>query len=241
MKIKEKILLDSDGLQKYGPINIVVFGDSVSHGAVNGYNDYENVYWNLLKKKLNQFRDYMPVNMINAAIGGTTAKASLERMEKQVFCHNPDLVIICFGLNDVNGELDDYIDPLRQIFNQCLSVNCEVIFMTPNMLNTYVADDTPAQYSEYAYKTAVIQNSGRMDEYIFSAINLAKDMGIPVCDCYSKWKKLSETEDVTMLLANRTNHPIPEMHRLFADSLYDMIIEDMQSEKTSDSTMFDGI
>ena len=68
MLIKDKILLDIHGLQEYGPINIVVFGDSVSHGAVNGYIDYENVYWNLLKKRLNQFRDYIPVNMINASI-----------------------------------------------------------------------------------------------------------------------------------------------------------------------------
>ena len=42
---------DIDGLLKHGPINIVVLGDSVSHGAVNGYIDYENVYWNRLKKK----------------------------------------------------------------------------------------------------------------------------------------------------------------------------------------------
>ena len=50
MKIKEKLFLDRVGLEKYGPINIVIFGDSVSHGAVNGYIDYENVYWNILKK-----------------------------------------------------------------------------------------------------------------------------------------------------------------------------------------------
>ena len=46
MKIKEKLLLDNAGLKKYGPINIVIFGDSVSHGAINGYQDYENVYCN---------------------------------------------------------------------------------------------------------------------------------------------------------------------------------------------------
>lgn len=42
MHIKEKILLDRTGLEQYGPINIVIFGDSISHGAVDGYNDYEN-------------------------------------------------------------------------------------------------------------------------------------------------------------------------------------------------------
>jgi len=238
MKVCEKILLSREGLEQYGPINIVIFGDSVSHGAVNGYNDYENVYWNLLKKRMNRFRGYMPVNMINASIGGTTAKLSLSRMEKQVFCHCPDLVIVCFGLNDVNGPLEDYIEPLRQIFNRCLAEGCETIFMTPNMLNTYVAEDTPAQYLDYAFKTAQMQNGGKMDRYIYAAADLAREMGIAVCDCYSKWKKLAETEDTTLLLANRINHPVSPMHRLFADALYEMIIPQDSTSTSEASTMF---
>ena len=53
MKIKEKIMLDRKGLEEHGPINIVIFGDSVSHGALRDNIDYENVYWNRLKKMLN--------------------------------------------------------------------------------------------------------------------------------------------------------------------------------------------
>lgn len=231
MHVKEKIMLDRYGLEQYGPVNIVVFGDSVSHGAVNGYNDYENVYWNLLKQKLNNFRDYMPINMINASVGGTVAKSAINRMERDVFGHNPDLIIICFGLNDVNGSLEDYLEPLKKIFERCTQVGCDAVFLTPNMLNTYVADDTPTQHLEYAFKTAEMQNGGRMDKYIYEAVKLAEKMNIPVCDCYSRWKKLSETQDTTKLLANRINHPISEMHKLFADTLYDTIMGDSFSEK----------
>ena len=239
MLIKDKILLDIQGLQEHGPINIVIFGDSVSHGAVNGYIDYENVYWNLLKKRLNQFRDYMPVNMINASIGGTTAKESVPRMEKQVLVHCPDLIIVCFGLNDVNGTLEEYLDSLQQIFNKCKEAEVDVIFMTPNMLNTYVAEDAPVQYKEYAAKTAEMQNSGRMDRYMYAAIDMAKQMDVAVCDCYSQWKKLAETEDVTMLLANRINHPISEMHHLFADELYKMIMPSKTEAAQSDTVMYE--
>ena len=238
MKVKEKILLDQEGLQKYGPINIVIFGDSVSHGSVNGYNDYENVYWNILKKKLNKFRDYIPVNMINASIGGTTAHSSVSRMETQVFPHNPDLVIICFGLNDVNGTLGGFLGAMEQIFDKCLSRGTDAIFMTPNMLNTYVADDVPESLKNYAAKTAEMQNGGKMDEFMCSAIKLAESMGISVCDCYSKWKELSKTEDTTLLLANRINHPISSMHQLFADELYNMLIGNEICKKSSCSTMF---
>ena len=224
MKVKEKLMLSTDGLEEFGPINIVAFGDSITHGVMNGYNDYENVYWNRLRKKLNAFRNFMPVNVIDAGIGGTTATASLKRMESQVFRHNPDLVIVCFGLNDVNFEFEDYISSLRTIFTQCRVRGVDFIFMTPNMLNTYVADDTPAKFREYAFETAEMQNSGKMDTYINAAIALANEMNVPLCDCYAKWKELAKTQDTTMLLCNRINHPTPEMHELFAESLYDMIM-----------------
>ena len=240
MHVHEKILLDINGLREHGPINIVILGDSVSHGSVNGYMDYENVYWNVLKKKLNAFRGYMPVNMINASIGGTRAIHALERMEKHVFGHSPDLVIVCFGLNDVNGSLEEFLEALNVIFERCKQAGCDTIFMTPNMLNTYVCDDTAEIYREYAFKTADIQNSGRMDRYMYAAIDLAKSMEIPVCDCYSKWKALAETEDTTMLLANRINHPLPEMHKLFADALYDMIMGTQQNEAKDECTMYQG-
>lgn len=143
----------------------------------------------MLKRRLNAFRDYMPVNMINVSIGGTTAKSSLQRMEKQVFTHCPDAVIVSFGLNDVNGELFDYTDALEQIFGRCLQEGCETVFMTPNMLNTYIADDTPPELREYAAKTAEMQNSGKMDKFMYSAIKVAEGMGVIVCDCYGEWKK----------------------------------------------------
>ena len=224
MKIKEKILMERDELMEHGPINIVILGDSVSHGSFNGYIDYESVYWNLLKKKLNQFRQYVPVNIINVSIGGTTAKDALPRLEKQVFRHAPDLIIVCFGLNDVNYPLKDYTDALREIFKRSVSNGFDVIFMTPNMLNTYVADDTPERYRGYAFTTAKMQNEGKMDTYMHEAVSLAEDLGVRVCDCYAKWKELSKTQDTTMLLANRINHPTEEMHSLFADSLYEMIM-----------------
>ncbi|MBO5879735.1 MAG: GDSL family lipase [Clostridia bacterium] len=224
MKIKEKIMLDRDGLTKHGAIDIVIFGDSVSHGAVRDYIDYENVYWNRLKKMLNQYRSYVPVNMINSSIGGVTAEDSIQRIEKQVLKYEPDLVIVCFGLNDVNLELDVYINSLKTIFARCNDAGLDVIFMTPNMLNTRVAEDTPKNYLAYAAKTAEMQNNGRMDKYMSAAVSLAEKMGITVCDCYKKWKAISETEDVTMLLANRINHPTPEMHALFASSLYEIIM-----------------
>ena len=240
MKIRDKIKLGRDCLEKDGPITIVAFGDSVTHGALGpGEISYETVYWNRLKQKLNAYKSYMPVNVINAGIGGTSAKASLARMDRQVLAHNPDLIIVCFGLNDVNGSLEDYIEPLRQIFARSLAFGAETVFMTPNMLNTYQHPNTSSVHFDYAAKTAEYQNGGRMDKYIYAAVDLAKEMGVTVVDCYSMWKELAKTEDVTVKLVNYINHPRAEMHELFADALFNAIMSEGEpSARVDNDTMY---
>ena len=237
MKISEKIMMLKSGLIEHGPINIVILGDSVSHGALYGTIDYESVYWNRLRKKLNAFRDYVPVNMICAAISATRTKDALERLDRQVLSHEPDLVIVCYGLNDINDTLENFIAPLREIFQRCREAGSEVIYMTPNMLNTYVADDTPPEYLLYAKKMADCQNNGHLDRYLSAACGLANEMGVPVCDCYAKWKELAKTQDTTLLLSNRINHPTPEMHELFAEALYELIMGDTIAFRAGDETV----
>ena len=111
--------------------------------------------------------------------------------------------------------------------------------MTPNMLNTYVSEDTSPKHLSYAARMCQIQTSGRMDEYMADACALARECGVAVCDCYSKWKELSKTQDTTLLLANRINHPTREMHKLFSDSLYEVIFaEENQTTDSENDTMY---
>lgn len=228
MKIKERLLncKDMDALLKDGAINIVCFGDSITHGGL-GFNQihYETTYWHRLKKKLSTVNDYVPINMINSGIGGSATRHAVNRIERDVLCYHPDLVIICFGLNEVTKPLEVFMRSLTTIFETIGNKGYEMIFMTPNMQNTYVHKKTPKQYREYAMETAHYQNSGIMDEYVQASINLAKKHNIPVCDCYAEWKKMAqEGIDTTDLLANYVNHPKRKMHKLFADKLFDVIM-----------------
>ena len=100
--------------------------------------------------------------------------------------------------------------------------------MTPNMMCTNVSCHINDEHIRKSAENVVDnQKEGVLDAYIDAAIKLCNQKGITVCDCYSKWKELSKTKDITMLLANRINHPISEMHTLFADKLY----EDLKKEK----------
>ena len=79
-----------------------------------------------------------------------------------------------------------------------------------------------------------------MDTFIGGACDLARELGVTVCDCYAEWKRLSKTQDTTKLLCNRINHPAREMHRLFADMLFDLIMGEVGTAAVDEHTMYEN-
>ncbi len=231
MKIKEKL---AGNYKETGACTLAFLGDSLTQGAfesdpdsIHGVFDFDCVYHNVLKKMLNARYPSMPVNIINAGIGGETAADALKRVGRDILSHNPDFVVVCFGLNDVGGAYEDYIHALKQIFLTLEEQHLESIFMTPCMLNTYVAEHTHAKLRAYAAETAAYQNSGRVDQYINGAVQTLSGMGIRICDCYKLWKQAAQNgADTTAWLCNGINHPTREKHRIFAEELFKIMTED---------------
>ena len=239
-RIQYKINMDRFELMEHGPINIVFFGDSITAGGFAGdSSDKDAAFPAKLVRKIRDLRDFVPVNGMNYGVGGFMAHESLDRFMRHALPIEPTLMIICFGLNDINDTKEKFLGALRQMFAACKERDIDLIFMTPNMMNTYVAEGTEERHLSYAAKTARVQTDGTMDDYIYSAIALANEMDVTVCDVYSKWKEMSKTQDTTLLLDNRINHPTREMHQLFADSLFETIFgkEKIDAAK-SDGTMF---
>ncbi|MCQ2413209.1 MAG: GDSL-type esterase/lipase family protein [Clostridia bacterium] len=226
LKICRRVLGGQKELEEEGPITIVIVGDSVSHGCFvpPKNHDYRAVYHDRLRLMINERFPYTPVNIINAAVGGVTAPYGLSIMDKYVLPHNPDLVIVCFGLNDVNEPIPVFTDAMRGIFNKCKAAGVDVMYLTSNMLNTYRTEDTEPKYYEYAAKTADMQNSGMLDALTDAGRALAKECGVPVADAYAVWRGMADAGiDTSSLLINRINHPEREMHALFAEVLYKRI------------------
>jgi acyl-CoA thioesterase I len=241
LSILERLSTKNSSFSTKAPVTAVFLGDSVTHGCFETYvnhrgefdtiYDFDAVYHARLKNKLQGIFRAAPLNVINAGVSGGSAPQGNDRLERDVIPFSPDLTIVCFGLNDVNGGekgLKHYTDALDSIFQKLLKRGSEVIFMTPNMMNTYVSALVKEKaLVEVAEKTAVLQNDGMMDLYMDSAKRVCQQRGITVCDCYLKWKKLHTAGiDVTNLLSNGINHPTREMHDMFASSLLDRILFD---------------
>ena len=64
--------------------------------------------------------------------------------------------------------------------------------MTPNMLNTYIAEDILPCDKEYAKTTCEWQNSGKMDLFMEKACECAKSFGVDVFESLVKISEITE-------------------------------------------------
>jgi len=233
MKIVDKMSAKATNLYGCEGVTIAFLGDSVTQGCFEIYkmgNGIETVFDKRHSYEMGVFNilatlfPNVPVNIVNAGISGDNATHGCERVERDVLRHSPDLTVVCYGLNDCGGGLDGiykYIGALRGIFQKISDSGSEVIFMTPNMMNTGVSPHlTDPDFVETAKAVACRQNDGVLDAYLNAAKAGCADMGVTVCDCYAIWKRLHECGvDTTELLSNKINHPTREMQGLFAYEL----------------------
>ena len=229
--MKFKQLLDQAQYPHSTAPVIAFLGDSVTHGAFECTNggsgcvfDFAAVYHNRLRLMISQKYDWIPINILNAGVAGDTAEGGLARLERDILSHKPHLCVVCYGLNDVNGEIETYERSLRGIFEALKAAEIETLFLTPNMLNTRVGDAVLDELTVYAEVTAGMQNGGKMDAFMDAAREVAFECGVAVADGYALWKQMHMGGmDITELLANGINHPCREMHGMFAELLYESI------------------
>lgn len=223
---------------------VAFLGDSVTQGCFQLYQtgettlettyDYTNCCASHLRAILAELYPKVQINLINAGISGDTAPGGSARLDRDIFPFHPHLLVVSYGLNDCGHGIDGipaYRNALRRIFTRAKAAGIQTIFMTTNMMCTYVSYDNPSEFfRNIARRFSELQNTGVMDSYADTARQICAEEQIPVCDIYKRWKQLSsDGADITRLLANRINHPIPAMNRMAAGLLADMLLSGKDS------------
>lgn len=206
---------------------IVFFGDSVTEGCFElfptsyGFDTVrrpEKAYASLtacaLKEKYGE-----NIIAVNAGRSGDSSKNGLERIERDVLSHKPDIVTVAFGLNDVFRP--EYFEKnINEILEKVTASGAKAVLITPNMMNTYIHAETPPSAMKVAQKTMAAQTDGTLDRIYLQSLSAAGCFGAKVCDVYLFWKNLySQGVDTTELLINRINHPCEKMHIKTAEML----------------------
>ena len=91
----------------------------------------EKGYHEKVKHILGLLYPRVPISIINAGISGDRAEMGLKRVERDVLSYKPDIVVVCYGLNDsmlCKEGMRVYIDSLKGIFEKIRSAGVETIF-----------------------------------------------------------------------------------------------------------------
>ena len=239
MTLIEKIKKKLADVYAVRPLTLAFIGDSITQGCfelyaeepgnLNVVYDGEAVYHHQIKRILSLLYPSLPVNVINAGISGDTAPQGLARLERDVLSYRPDLTVVCYGLNDSGkgiARLNEYADSLRDIFARLKAAGSDVVFLTPNMIGTKVNPRiTDVKIRRTAESICTAENARSMEVYLDSARALCAENEIPVCDCYALWKRMEAAGvDITSLLSNDINHPIRELHLMFAYELVKLML-----------------
>lgn len=113
-------------------IHIVFHG----HSVPSGYFKTPKVnllaaYPQLVYREIAHHYPYAVINVITTAIGGENSLGGMERFEKEVLNHRPDVLFIDYGLNDRGIGIEASEKAWRNMIEKSLSLGIKIILLTP--------------------------------------------------------------------------------------------------------------
>lgn len=184
------------------PATIVCLGDSVT--GVYYHTGGRRAYPEMLELAIRKADPAANVRVINAGISGHTTRDGLARFDRDVLKHQPALVTISFGLNDM-GRLseDEYRANLETLVSRSRMANAKVVLCTPN---------------------SVLTTAGRpiekLQRYCDILRDVAKKLDVPVCDQFTAGEAIRAKDAwIFRRMLSDEIHPNMDGHKKMAEEL----------------------
>lgn len=205
------------------PVLIVALGDSVTQGCLEeGRMDAEAVYHNRLRQMLGQRHAWTTFSVINAGCNGESLAGGIRRLDRDVIRHQPDLVLVAYGLNDACGDGGEGAEAFRTALRELVrrlraATEADLVLLTPNRMLTRDNEAVPARWKPVIDRFIMTQTTGILQRYAQAIREVAAEQDTGLADIYAAWTALeAEGADTTRLLANGINHPNAAMHEAAA-------------------------
>jgi len=218
---------------------IVCFGDSVTLGTPHVRPD--DTFVSVLQRQLNHHLGEAgaQISVVNSGAGGENTAEGLARFDTDVAAHQPSLVTVEFGLNDLRPEpgklieRDEFAANLHDIHDRCRALGAGVILMTPSP----VIDRMHSSWGTDIYAGYGGCN-GAVTAYADVVRTVARQAGAVLCDILARFIDIAierqfngECYDYTDLtcLADYISrddgvHPTAAGQRVIAAELYKLIL-----------------
>ena len=147
---------------------VIAFGDSLTAGGV----------W------LDTLNSRYGLDIINAGIGGNNTNDARARFERDVLAKNPDVVIICFGMNDSALDMVKHIEKnifkenLRYFITALKGRGARVILATPN----YIEESLYYTRHDSVVFEVVGGAAAYVDSYCEAIREIAAEQGVFLAD-----------------------------------------------------------
>lgn len=190
-------------------LKVILFGDSISAGAnASGMmmaNPFQPRFGDLFAERLR--RHYgADIHFENPSVGGKDSVWAMEVLGERVLSHNPDLVIIGFGMNG-NHKPEVFKSHLENMVSRIKEANSEaeiiiILTSTPNPILT----DPTAKFYAYQHLYGDVCYSFEGD-------------GIAVADVQAVQREMHKHKRFIDTTGNNVNHPNDFFIRIHAQVL----------------------
>ncbi len=214
-----------------GVYKIVAFGDSTT--AMRGN---LNIYSKRLEQK--KIREGYQIRMVNSGIPGNNTTQAKKRFQKDVLNHQPDLVIIQFGINDAAVDVyknppatksrvskTEYKNNLLHFISILNSKKIHVILMTPNPCSW--TKSLKKSYGKPPYNPDEADGFNvLLKDYAEIVREISRSKKVPLVDVYQEFNDygMNKGKSVNDLLLDGM-HPNDAGHEIIADFIMKMIIK----------------
>jgi len=189
-------------IQKGEELTIAALGDSFTYG------------WGVTKGYLCSLREMISdkypgskINLINGGSPGDTAKGGVYRVWQDVIRHNPDLVIIQFGLNDLYSGFgtDEFYQNLSRIVKEIREkTDSEIILVTSTTV-----EDKEQNKIIYTFYDQIVE--------------CGKEFKVPVVKVHEYWeKRIAMGSSLPFLVQNDGIHPNEAGHLIMAEAIMEL-------------------
>lgn len=180
-------------------INIVVHGHSVPAGYFKTPDVRPfDAYPHLLHRALKERYPHAVINVIVTAIGGENSVSGADRFEKEVLTHQPDLILIDYGLNDRSIDLEAAAEAWRKMIRLSAASNIPVILLTPTA-------DTRAN---------MLSDEDPLTQHAEQIRRLASESSVALADSYAAVVAYIKSGQEVGSIMSQVNHPNRRGHEL---------------------------
>lgn len=182
----------AEGFEKGQVRTVVALGDSI----VEGYGQPRG--WpEMLQEEL--ARRFPGTRIINAGVSGDNASDGLERMERDVLRHRPELVLVSFGLNDMKNAvpIQKFVESLSALVEGISTSGAQVVLLTTTRLQRgtqVLARANPEPYNDAIRELAAKKGTVLLDVWErFDGLNTSRylmDAAHPNADGYRELARI---------------------------------------------------